>query len=142
MNLSKIEAKWIVVYTYPGDGLGVRFPSLRGCTPESCGFRDAYPEFEIMGAKVFGISTQSTSHQQEFARKNNLPFPILSDQALAFAKALSLPTLEVEGDTVLDRLTLIADKDHRIRHVFALITDPTTHAFETLDYLKETKQKL
>lgn len=137
VDLSKVSAKWIVFYSYPGDGIGVKFPSLRGCTPEACGFRDLYSEFTAVGASLFGISTQTTSRQSEFVRRNDLQFPILSDSDLSFARALELPTLVVEGETVLDRLTLISDARHSIQKVYAVIADPETHPVDVLNFLRE-----
>lgn len=105
-----------VIYCYPMTGRpGVALPDgwdaipgARGCTPQSCSFRDHYAELKALGADVLGLSTQTTGYQQEMAERLHLPFPVLSDADLEFTRALSLPTFEVDGMTLLKRLTVIS----------------------------------
>src|SRR5665213_2770693 len=100
VNLSKLKGR-TVLYIYPRTGVpGVdappgwdAIPGARGCTPQSCGFRDHFGELKRLGvAQLYGLSTQDTAYQQEAARRLHLPFAILSDEALALTQALKLPT--------------------------------------------------
>lgn len=133
-----------VVYCYPKTGRPDRdaipegweeIPGARGCTPESCGFRDHYRELRERGVgAVFGLSVQSTGYQREARDRLNLPFELLSDAGLAFADALGLPTFEAGGERLLERLTLVVE-DGRIDHVFYPVFPPDEHAGEVLAWL-------
>ena len=111
-----------------------QIPGARGCTPQSCSFRDHYEELSRLNTTVYGLSTQSTSYQQETVERLHLPFALLSDEALQFSKTLSLPTMEVEDQTLIKRLTLIC-KDKVIKHVFYPVFPPDQNANEVLNYL-------
>src|SRR5262245_63068369 len=80
-------------------------PGARGCTPQACSYRDHHAELAALGAEVFGLSTQTTEYQREMAERLHLPFEVLSDAAFELTRALRLPTFEVEGETLLQRLT-------------------------------------
>jgi len=142
IDLSTLPGK-TVVYCYPmtgrpGSDLPAgwdEIPGARGCTPQSCAFRDHHAEIKALGARVFGLSTQSTEHQREAAERLHLPFELLSDEELAFARALDLPTFEVEGMVLLKRLTLIID-DGRIEQVFYPVFPPDRNAEEVVEYLE------
>ena len=110
-------------------------PGARGCTPETCGFRDAHGQFADLGARVMALSTQSTGYQRELAERLGLPFPILSDESLELTKALKLPTFETSGLTLLKRLTMVID-DGRVSHVFYPVFPPDSHAAEVLSWLR------
>ena len=110
-------------------------PGARGCTPETCGFRDAHARFADLGVRVIALSTQSTDYQREMADRLSLPFPVLSDESLEFTTALGLPTFETSGLTLLKRITLVID-DGRITRVFYPVFPPDTHATEVLDELR------
>ena len=90
-----------------------QIPGARGCTPQSCSFRDHYQEIQDLGAAVMGLSVQSTEYQTEMAQRLHLPFPVLSDVDFECQQALRLPTFLAAGMTLLKRLTLVA-KDGRI----------------------------
>ena len=107
-----------VVFAYPrtgrpgeespgGDAGWNAIPGARGCTPEACSFRDGAARFRTLGVRVFGLSTQDTEYQREAVDRLHLPYPLLSDVSLQLTRALSLPTFEVEGMTLVRRLTLI-----------------------------------
>ena len=136
-----------VVYIYPMTGRpGTplpdgwdQIPGARGCTPQTCSFRDHYTELKQLGAEVYGLSTQSTSYQLEAAERLNLPFALLSDEDLQFAKALGLPTMEVEGMTLIKRITLICD-DACIKKVFYPVFPPDRSADQVIKYLNSEKQ--
>jgi len=130
------EPGLVVVYAYPRTGRpGVAnppgwdaIPGARGCSPQSCAFRDHFEELRALGvARVFGLSTQDTDYQREAAERLELPFPLLSDAQLAFAHALRLPTFEVEGMTLLKRITLIV-RDGVIEDVLYPVFPPDENA--------------
>ena len=143
VNLSKISAPRIVVYCYPMTGQPGKalpagwdeIPGARGCTPETCGFRDHHKDLAKLRAEVFGLSTQSTAYQQEMVKRLEVPFEVLSDEHLAFATALRLPTFTVDGMTLLKRLTFIVRNNH-IEHVFYPVFPPDTHAEAVIAWLK------
>ncbi len=111
-------------------------PGARGCTPQSCAYRDAIGEFETRGAALLGISTQSAAEQAEFAAREHIPFPLLSDAGLRLAEALGLPTFEVEGRTLYRRLTFVAAAG-RIVKVFYPVFPPDRDAATVLGWLEE-----
>ena len=112
-------------------------PGARGCTPQTCAFRDLFAELRAAGAAhVFGLSTQSNDYQAEMASRLHLPFPVLSDEKLLLTKALNLPVMEVAGLTLIKRIALIID-DGRIRHVFYPVFPPDRNAGDVLAWLKD-----
>jgi peroxiredoxin len=133
-----------VVYCYPLTGrpdLALpegwdEIPGARGCTPQSCAFRDHHADLQALNARVFGLSTQDADYQQEAAERLHLPFALLSDERLQFAEALDLPTFEAEGKTLIKRLTLIIE-DGRIEGVFYPVFPPGKNAEEVLEWLSE-----
>lgn len=116
-----------VVYCYPGNGFpgALQTPGGVGCTLESCTYRDRIGEFEVLGASVVGVSTQTPSEQAEFAAHNRIQFPLMSDAALEFATALRLPVFHVGGTTRLKRLTVIVDAERTVRATIFPIPDVT-----------------
>lgn len=133
----------VVVYGYPMTGQpGValpdgwdRVPGARGCTPQSCAFRDHHAELLMAGASAtFGLSTQDTAYQREAAVRLHLPFPLLSDAALELASAARFPTLVVDGMVLLKRFALIVD-DGVVSHVFYPVFPPDSNAGDVLAWL-------
>lgn len=133
-----------VVYAYPRTGEPGKplpegwdaIPGARGCTPQSCGFRDHFAELRAAGANhVFGLSTQDSAYQAEMAQRLHLPFAILSDEAGRLRSALGLPVFTVDGMELLKRLTLII-RDGVIAHVFYPVFPPDRSAAEVLAYLQ------
>jgi peroxiredoxin len=110
----------LVLYCYPMTGQPNvplpdgwdQIPGARGCTPQSCSFRDHYQEIRTLGAEVMGLSVQSTEYQREMAQRLHLPFPVLSDDNYEFQRALKLPAFQAAGMTLLKRVTLIARAGH------------------------------
>jgi peroxiredoxin len=111
-------------------------PGARGCTPEACGFRDRHEQFADVGARVLALSTQDTDYQREMAGRLELPFEVVSDAELQLVRELRLPTFEVDGMTLVKRLTLIIDHGE-IEHVFYPVFPPDAHAGEVLDWLRQ-----
>ncbi len=133
------RARTLVVFAYPRTGLPDvespvgwdDIPGARGCTPEACGFRDLAQQFKDLGVEIYGLSTQDTDYQDEAARRLNLPYPLLSDAALELAAALELPTLRVEGMTLLRRLTMVISNG-RVDGVLYPVFPPDRAADEAL----------
>lgn len=129
-----------VIYVYPRSGRpGVPLlpgwdetPGARGCTPESCAFRDRYPE---LGVPVAGLSVQSLDDQVEFAERNHMPFPVVSDPERKLGAALGLPTFDIAGLTLYKRITLVAE-DGRIVKVFYPVFPPDANAGDVLAWLR------
>lgn len=111
-------------------------PGARGCTPQSCAYRDHANELSALGADhVYGISTQDSAYQAEAAQRLSLPFPLLSDAAGELTDGLDLPTQEVEGETLFKRLTMIL-RDGEIVRVFYPVFPPDQDAANVMDWLR------
>ncbi len=134
----------IVIYAYPMTGRPDvplpdnwdMLPGARGCTPQSCAFRDHFADLKALGVDhLFGLSTQTADDQREAAERLHLPFPLLSDSGLQLTAALQLPTFETAGMRLLKRLTMIIS-DHRIEHIFYPVFPPDQNASNVIDWLK------
>jgi peroxiredoxin len=135
-----------VVFAYPRTGEPGKpslvddwdmIPGARGCTPQTCSFRDLFADLSKAGANhVFGLSTQDGVYQREMAERLHLPFAVLSDEQLKLIQALDLPTMEVAGMTLIKRLALIID-DARITHVFYPVFPPDRNGPDVLAWLKD-----
>jgi len=144
IDLSKLSAARTVLYCYPMTGVPGRplpdgwdlIPGARGCTPQTCSFRDVYGEFTQLQTAVFGVSTQTAEYQREMAARLDLPFEILSDWEFKFCDALKLPAFAVEGTRLLKRLTMII-RDGRVEHVLYPVFPPNKSAEQTLDWLRD-----
>ncbi|WP_058043505.1 MerR family transcriptional regulator [Streptomyces roseifaciens] len=145
IRIDALGAGRTVIYIYPLTGRpGTDLPEgwdstpgARGCTPESCGFRDHYQDLLAAGAAdVFGLSSQDTEYQREVVERLRLPFQMLSDPALDLARTLRLPTFEISGMTLYRRLTLII-RDGVIEHVFHPVFPPNEHAEQVLTWLRD-----
>ena len=143
VNLSKLKGR-TVVYIYPRTGVpGIdppagwdQIPGARGCTPQSCGFRDHFAELKALGvAQVFGLSSQDSDYQREAAERLHLPFPVLSDVDLNLARALRLPTFSVTGMTLLKRMALVIE-DGSIVRAFYPVFPPDKNAEEVIAWLR------
>ena len=110
-------------------------PGARGCTPELCGVRDDHSVLRDLGAAVFGLSTQDTAYQREAVERLGLTYPLLSDESLALAGALRLPTFETDGLTLLRRLTLIV-RDGVVADVIYPVFPPDEAAARAAERLR------
>lgn len=142
VDLSQLKGRW-VIYVYPMTGRpGVPLPEgwdvipgARGCTPQSCGFRDHYAELKALNAGVFGLSAQTTEYQREARERMQLPFHLLSDNLLRLKQDLRLPTFVVAGMELFKRLTLVIDEG-KIQKVFYPVFPPDRNAQEVLQWLR------
>lgn len=148
VDLSALKGR-SVVYAYPRTGRPGQalpgqslpggwnaIPGARGCTPQSCSFRDHFKDLQAAGADhVFGLSTQDSAYQREAVERLHLPFEILSDEKLQFTRALKLPTFMVDGMELMRRLTFVID-DGKITHVLYPVFPPDKSAADTLAWLR------
>jgi peroxiredoxin len=140
VDLSQFE----VLYVYPRTGKpGVAppegwdaFPGARGCTPQSCAFRDHQAELAEVGARVAGLSAQPLEDQVEFAERNHMPFPVVADPKLRLHAALGMPLMEIQGMTLYKRLALVSERG-RIVKVFYPIFPPDRNATDVVAWLRE-----
>jgi peroxiredoxin len=115
-------------------------PGARGCTPQTCAFRDLHKVMIAAGAsRVFGLSTQDTAYQKEAAERLHLPFPLLSDEKLALGGALRLPLMQVADMTLIKRLALVLD-DGKITKVFYPVFPPDRNAGDVLAWLEQNRR--
>ena len=143
VDLADLRAPRTVIYCYPMTGVPGRplpdgwdmIPGARGCTPQSCGFRDHHQELAELEAEVFGLSTQTSEYQREMSERLHLPFEVLSDAELELCGALRLPTFEAAGMRLVKRLTMIV-RGRRIEHVFYPVFPPNESADQVIAWLK------
>ena len=141
-DLARLAAGRLVAYVYPRTGTPGEpsppgwndIPGARGCTPQSCAYRDSLAEFERLGTGLVGISAQSAEEQREFAAREHIPFPLLSDSGLKLHDRLGLPTFEAGGMTLYRRLTLVADAGKVVK-VFYPVFPPDRDAAEVLAWI-------
>jgi peroxiredoxin len=146
VNLAELAAARAVLYIYPRSGLpGVpllegwnEFPGARGCTPQSCGFRDHAAELGAFGARVAGLSAQPLEAQIEFAERNRMPFPVVSDPELALGEALNLPTFDIAGLTLYKRMALVAEQGLIVK-AFYPVFPPDRNAADVLAWLRDNR---
>lgn len=144
LRLPDAAAGLLVVYVYPMTGTPGRalpegwddIPGARGCTPQSCAYRDALAEFGGLGASLLGISAQTAAEQAEFAAREHIPYPLLADDGFRLAGDLGLATFGAEGRTFYRRLTFVAAAS-RIVKVFYPVFPPDRDAAEVLAWLRE-----
>jgi peroxiredoxin len=143
VDLSALRGRTLV-YAYPRTGRPGQnlpdgwdaIPGARGCTPQSCSFRDHFAELKVLGvARVFGLSTQDSDYQREAVERLHLPFPVLSDADFKLTTALNLPTFAVAGMTLLKRMVLVID-DGAMTKVFYPVFPPDKSAEEVVGWLR------
>ena len=149
VDLTLLKGK-TVIYAYPRtgqpdlpalDGWDM-IPGAKGCTPQSCAFRDHFAELRAVGvSNLFGLSTQDTVYQQEAAERLHLPFTLLSDETFQLTNILRLPTFEASGFKLLKRCTLII-QDGEIRHIFYPVFPPDRNAKDVIKWFRKTISKL
>jgi peroxiredoxin len=142
VNLATLNGR-TVLYIYPRTGRPGQalptgwdgIPGARGCTPQSCGFRDHAAELKTLGvAHLFGLSTQDTAYQREAVERLHLPFALLSDEGLAFARAMRLPTFEVDGMRLIKRMAFVID-DGVVTTVFYPVFPPDRSAADVVAWV-------
>jgi peroxiredoxin len=148
IDLSALTGRTIV-YAYPRTGRpGIEnpvgrdmIPGARGCTPQTCSFRDQFGELQALGVDhLFGLSTQDPEYQREAAERLHLPFALLSDEQLQLTRAMGLPTFETSGMTLMKRFTL-AISDGTIEHVFYPVFPPDRSAADVIRWLAHSREE-
>jgi len=147
VNLSKLKGR-TVVYVYPRTGRPGQalptgwnaIPGARGCTPQSCGFRDHFAELKQRGVNaLYGLSTQDNAYQREVAERLHLPFAILSDAEFQLTRAMRLPTFTVDGMTLIKRMAWVIDEGV-VTHVFYPVFPPDRSAETVVAWLQQQKR--
>ena len=146
VDLRGAAAGTLVLYIYPRTGRPGEplpdgwdaTPGARGCTPQSCAFRDHQAELAALGATVVGMSAQTLADQVEFAAREHIPYPLISDPDLRLAHALDLPTFEIAGMRLYRRITIIA-RAGRIEHVFYPVFPPDRNAADVVEWLSRAR---
>jgi len=144
LNLDRLDTFRMVLYFYPMTGRPDKplpdnwnnIPGAKGCTIQTCLFRDSYDEIISLNAVPIGISTQSVDDNKEMTNRLKIPYDILSDEKLELSDELNIPTFSVESKIFLKRITLIVEKKI-IKKVFYPINDINKHIEEVLKWLKE-----
>ena len=142
VDLSKLKGR-TVVYIYPRTGVPGQplpegwdaIPGARGCTPQSCGFRDHAADLADFGARCAGASTQSLDEQLEFAERERMPFPVIADPEHKLGASLGLPTFTFDGSELYKRVTLVLEAAH-IAKVFYPVFPPGRSAVDVIEWLK------
>ena len=146
IDLSKLNGLSII-YVYPMTGQPNialpkgwdEIPGARGCTPQSCSFRDNFSELKKLNIEnIFGLSSQTTKYQKEMSERLHLPYPILSDEKLLFANALKLPTFKVDNMNLIKRITLITNNNKIIKYFYPVFP-PDQNVNDVIFWLKESK---
>jgi peroxiredoxin len=148
VDLAALARQPAVLFFYPRTGQPGQsagrdwdlIPGARGCTPQSCGFRDLHAEFRALGVSVAGVSTQTTEYQREFVERNHVPFDLLSDADLRLTRALTLPTFEfpvpgIGSPTLIRRMAWYLEAG-RIAHVWYPVFPPDKNAEVVLGWLR------
>ena len=148
VDLAELARQPAVLFFYPRTGQAGTsagrdwdlIPGARGCTPQSCGFRDLHAEFQGLGVPVAGVSTQTTAYQREFVERNHVPFDLLSDDRLELTRALKLPTFEfpvpdIGPPTLIKRMAWYLEAG-KIAHVWYPVFPPDKNAEVVLDWLR------
>lgn len=141
--LAAAAQQTLVLYVYPRTGVPGeplpagwdRIPGARGCTPQSCAFRDAAAELAGLGAAVLGLSSQPPAEQREFAAREHIPYPLLSDTGFELGGALGLPTFEADGGRYYRRITLVA-RARRVAKAFYPVFPPQDNAADVIAWLR------
>src|SRR5262249_14825825 len=143
LGLRALAVGRLVFYVYPRTGTPGRptpagwddIPGARGCTPQSCAFRDRYSALRALGAAVAGLSAQPIADQLGFAERNHIPDPVIADPDRRLGAALRLPTFEFEGATLYKRVTLIFESVH-VAKVFYPVFPPDRNAADVIGWLQ------
>ena len=143
MSLREFGVDLAVLYVYPRTGTPGHptpdgwdaIPGARGCTPQSCGFRDHAADLAEFGARIAGASTQSLDEQLEFAERERMPFPVIADPEHKLGASLGLPTFTFDGSELYKRVTLVLEAAH-VAKVFYPVFPPDRSAVDVIEWLK------
>jgi len=145
IDLSSVEGT-VVIFFYPMNGRPDSppmtgwndIPGARGCTPQSCSFRDHYSQLEKLGVRVFGVSSQPLADQKEARDRLELPFELINDSNLDLAKAMNLPTFEYNSYTYIRRVTVISENGI-IKKIFYPVFPPDKNMTDVIEWLENNE---
>jgi peroxiredoxin len=148
VSLRQLALDLAILYVYPRTGIPGRpvpdgwdaTPGARGCTPQSCAFRDHAAELADLGALVAGLSAQTLEEQKEFAKREHMPFPVIADPELRLAASLGLPTFVFDGVELYKRVTLVLEAAH-VAKVFYPVFPPDRNAADVVAWLEERRSR-
>ncbi|MBA3718470.1 MAG: peroxiredoxin [Actinobacteria bacterium] len=143
VSMRALSMDRLVLYVYPRAGRPDQpagpewdaIPGARGCTPQSCAFRDHAAELEELGASLAGLSAQPLEEQLEFAERNHIAYPVIADPERKLGAALGLPTFEFDGMTLYRRLALVVEAC-AVAKVFYPVFPPDENAAEVVAWLR------
>ena len=143
VDLAELATERLALYVYPRAGRPGRpslpgwdeIPGARGCTPQSCAFRDHEAELRELGARVAGLSAQPLDDQLEFAERNHIGYPVIADPDRRLGEAIGLPVFEVAGQTLYKRLALVAEAGEIVK-VFYPVFPPDRNAADVVAWLR------
>ena len=143
VSLRELSVDLAVLYVYPRTGTPGRptpdgwdaIPGARGCTPQSCGFRDHAADLADFGARVAGVYTQSLDEQLEFAERERMPFPVIADPEHRLGTSFGLPMFTFDGSELYKRVTLVLEAAH-VAKVFYPVFPPDRSAVDVIEWLK------
>jgi peroxiredoxin len=144
VSFRELGLERLVLYIYPRTGRPGEpsppgwdaIPGARGCTPESCAFRDHAEELSELGTVLAGLSAQTLEDQVEFAERNHITYPLIADPELRLAGALRLPTFDVAGMRLYKRITLVVEAC-AVAKAFYPVFPPDKNAEELVAWLRE-----
>ena len=147
VNLSKLTQEPTVLFFYPRTGrpdeaalMGWdEIPGARGCTPQSCGFRNLHTDFKHLGVNIYGISSQSSGYQSEFVRRTEMPFPFLSDEQFCLTNSIRLPTFEFNSMRLIKRLAIFIYQGVIVKKFYPVFP-PDKNAETVLDWLRHNQE--
>lgn len=126
---NSIHNKSIVIYFYPKD-------FTPGCTTQACSFRDAYQDFQDLGAEVIGVSGDSVNSHQNFQQKHKLPFILLSDSDRKLRKLFGVPSTLF--GLIPARVTYVFNSSGIAIYIFDNIS-AKNHITKALEAIKKSK---
>ncbi|MEV4657408.1 peroxiredoxin [Micromonospora sp. NPDC049301] len=115
----------VVLFFYPA-------AMTRGCTAESCHFRDLAAEFAAVGATRVGISRDPVARQAEFSRLHGFDYPLLSDEDGAVAQRFGVRRRLPLGPLSMKRMTFVIGADRRVVEVIHSEVSMNEHADRAL----------
>ena len=143
LKLKRNDTFRIILYCFPMTGHPEKplpigwddIPGARGCTPQTCSFRDHYDDLMKLNAIPIGLSTQSVEDLKEMTNRLKIPYDIISDANLQFANLIKLPTFKVDEKVFIKRLTLIIQSSIIIK-VFYPVFPPDLHVKDVINWLE------
>ena len=144
LKLNRSDTFRLIIYCYPMTGRPDKvlpenwnsIPGARGCTPQTCSFRDNYDDFIKLNSIPIGLSTQSIEDIREMTMRLSIPYDVVSDEKMTFIKLMKLPTFKINNKTYIKRITMIVEKSI-IKHIFYPVFPPDLHVKDVIQWLEK-----